>query len=107
MEIMIEEQTIGTMEEIIEPNPFYVPAEIDTVIEAVANNFFIIVAVLVALYPFMYMFERLIRYCSDAFDLHAIREMEGGGLWKRLPDGSLYSGLEKLATVRLGKKWRL
>lgn len=101
------DEVIEIMETVTEYNEFYDPADLDLVVSIVSNNFFIIVAVILATYPFLYMFFRLLSYCSKAFDSEGIRQLEGGGLWAKFPTGSLYNGIEKIANIRLGEKWRL
>lgn len=98
----ITPEAIQTMETIESAaDIFYTPADLSQVINIVCNNFFIIIAVIIGTYPIIYLFSRLLRYCERAFDTEAIRKMEGGGIWNKLPDGSIYTGLEKIASVRV------
>lgn len=84
---------------------FYYLADINTVVHAVTTNFFIIIAVLLSVYPFLYIFRNLIRFAEKAFSTEAVKRMEGGGIWSRLPDASLYSGLDKIANVKVFDKF--
>jgi hypothetical protein len=83
---------------------FYTPSDLNVIIGIVANNFFILIVVLLGTYPFLMILKKLIRYCETAFDMEVIRKMEGGGIWSKLPDGSLHTSLDKIASVKVFDK---
>lgn len=83
---------------------FYTPADISAVISEVSHNFLVIIAVILGVFPVLYMFRRFVRYAEKAFDTGAIREMESGGIFRRIPDGSLHTGLSKIAEIPAFKK---
>lgn len=80
---------------------FYTPIDLNVITNTVANNFFILIVVILTTYPFLMLIKKLIHYCETAFEMDVIKKMEGGGIWSKIPDGSLHTSLEKLTSVKI------
>lgn len=77
---------------------------IETATGIVAFNVLKVMLALMAVYPFMYLLGRLIRYCANAFDTAFVRKMEAGGLFGRMPDSSVHNAIEKIAEIPAFRK---